>query len=66
MTADYFSQNGITYIDYKDVEVLKQFLNPHGRIKPRSVTGLTAKRQRDVTRAIKRAREMGLLPYIIT
>lgn len=65
MAADYFSQNGITYIDYKDVEVLKRFLNPHGRIKSRQQTGLTAQHQRDVTRAVKRAREMGLLPYIM-
>ncbi len=65
MTADYFSQHGIKYIDYKDVDVLKRFLNPHGRIKSRLQTGLTAKHQRDVTRAIKRAREMGLLPYIM-
>jgi len=65
MTADYFSQHGIKYIDYKDVDVLKRFLNPHGRIKSRLQTGLTAKHQRDVTRAIKRAREMGLLAYIM-
>ncbi len=65
MSADYFSQNGIKYIDYKDADVLKQFLNPHGRIKSRAQTNLTAKHQRDVTTAIKRAREMGLLPYII-
>ena len=65
MAADYFSQNGITYIDYKDVEVLTRFLNPHGRIKSRGQTGLTAKHQRDVTVAVKRAREMGLLPYIM-
>jgi len=65
MSADYFSQNGIKYIDYKDVDVLKKFLNPHGRILSCARTGLTAKHQRDVTRAIKRAREMGLLAYIM-
>ncbi len=65
MTADYFSQNGIKYIDYKDVDILKRFLNPYGRILPRTRTGLSAKHQRELTRAIKRAREMGLLPYII-
>ncbi len=65
MTADYFSQFGIKYIDYKDVDVLKKFLNPHGRIKARTQTGLTAKHQRDVERAVKRAREMGLLAYIM-
>ncbi len=65
MSADYFSQNGIKYIDYKDVDVLKKFLNPHGRIMARTRTGLTAKHQRDVTTAIKRAREIGLLAYIM-
>jgi len=65
MSADYFSQNGIKYIDYKDVDVLKKFLNPHGRILARKRTCLTKKHQSDVTRAVKRAREMGLLAYII-
>ncbi len=62
---DFFKQNNIKYIDYKDVEILKRFLNPHGRILPRRATGLSAKHQKDVARAVKRAREMGLLPYII-
>lgn len=66
LMADYFSQNGIKHVDYKDVEVLKRFLNPHGRILPRTRTGLNAKHQREMTRAVKRAREMGLLPYIVT
>ena len=51
-------------IDYKDVEVLKQYINPYGRILPQRRTNLTAKQQRAVTNAIKRARFMGLLPYI--
>jgi len=62
---DFFKQHGIKYIDYKDVEILKKFLNPQGRILPRRATGLSAKHQRDLARAVKRAREMGLLPYII-
>jgi len=62
---DFFKKNGIKYIDYKDVDILKRFLNPNGRILPRRATGLTAKHQRDLARAVKRAREMGLLPYII-
>jgi small subunit ribosomal protein S18 len=61
----FFSQNGIEHIDYKDVEILKRFLNPHGRIMPKSRTGITAKYQRQLAVAIKRARFMGLLPYII-
>jgi len=51
-------------VDYKDVEVLKQYINPYGRILPQRRTNLTAKQQRAVTTAIKRARFMGLLPYI--
>ena len=62
---DFFKQHGLKHIDYKDVEILKRFLNPHGRILPRRATGLSAKHQREVARAIKRAREMGLLPYIM-
>lgn len=64
MTQDHFSQNGITYVDYKDIETLKKFLNPHGRILASRRTGLSAKNQRAVALAVKRARFMGLLPYI--
>lgn len=52
------------HIDYKDVEVLKQFLNPHARLESRRKTGLTARNQRRIARAVKRARYMALLPYI--
>ena len=52
------------YIDYKDVELLKRFLNPNGTIMPRRITGMTLKNQRKVALAIKRARFMGLLPFI--
>jgi small subunit ribosomal protein S18 len=55
----------IKRIDYKDVELLKKFLNPSGRIRPRRFTGLSATRQRELARAVKRARYMGLLPYIV-
>ena len=51
-------------IDYKDVEKLKRFVSEKGKILPRRVTGLCAKHQREVTVAIKRAREMALLPYV--
>ena len=57
-------QTDIRYIDYKDTDVLKQFINPHGRIMGRKRTGLPAKQQRAIEEAIKRARYMGLLPYI--
>ncbi|MEK7065883.1 MAG: 30S ribosomal protein S18 [Patescibacteria group bacterium] len=61
---DYFSQNGIKYVDYKDTETLKKFLNPHGRVLAARRTGLSAKNQRAVALAVKRARFLGLLPYI--
>jgi len=60
----YFSQNNIKYIDYKDTEILRKFLNPHGRILSRQRTGITAKYQRQLAVAVKRARFMGLLPYV--
>ena len=62
--ANILTQNDIQYVDYKDVDLLKQFVNPHGRIVSRKRTGLTAKQQRSVEAAIKRARFMGLLPFI--
>jgi len=65
MNKDYFKQNKIKYIDYKDVEVLKKFLNPQGRINSRKRTGLSATHQRILSQAIKRARFMALIPYII-
>ncbi|MEK7134109.1 MAG: 30S ribosomal protein S18 [Patescibacteria group bacterium] len=61
---DYFSQNQIRYVDYKDTDTLKKFLNPHGRVLAARRTGLSAKNQRAVALAVKRARFLGLLPYI--
>ncbi|WP_218080487.1 30S ribosomal protein S18 [Anthocerotibacter panamensis] len=51
-------------IDYKDVDLLKKYITERGKILPRRVTGLTAKQQRDLTLAIKRARIMALLPFV--
>jgi small subunit ribosomal protein S18 len=51
-------------IDYKDVDTLKKFLTEGGKILPRRLTGLSAKQQRHVTLAIKRARHIALLPYV--
>ena len=62
--ANILTQNDIRHVDYKDVDLLKQFINPHGRIMSRKRTGLTAKQQRAVEAAVKRARFMALLPYI--
>lgn len=54
-----------TALDYKDVETLKKFLNPHGKIMPRRRSGLSAANQRALAQAVKRARFMALLPYIV-
>ncbi|SIQ54626.1 SSU ribosomal protein S18P [Bacillus amyloliquefaciens] len=60
----YFTSNGITHIDYKDVDLLRKFVSERGKILPRRVTGTHAKYQRKLTIAIKRARQMALLPYV--
>ena len=60
----YFTKNKIEYIDYKVIELLKRFISPNGKITPRRVTGTSAKYQRMLATAIKRARQMALLPYI--
>ncbi len=50
-------------VDYKDVDTLRKFINERGKIVSRRVSGLSAKQQRMITRAIKRARNMALLPF---
>lgn len=60
----YFTANGITHIDYKDVDLLKKFISERGKILPRRVTGTSAKYQRMLIKAIKRARQVALLPYV--
>jgi small subunit ribosomal protein S18 len=64
MKQDYFSANNIKFIDYKDIELLKRFLSPSARIMSRRRTDVTAKNQRMLENAIKRARFMGLIPYV--
>lgn len=59
-----FKKSGIKYIDYKDAEFLKKFLNEQGKILPRRITGNSLKYQRRVAQAIKRARQLALLPYV--
>ena len=51
------------YFDYKDVKTLQRFINIYGQIEPASKTGLSAKQQRQLATAIKRARHLALLPY---
>lgn len=52
------------YIDWKDVDYLKQFIPERGKIMPRRISGITAKDQRRIATAIKRARSMALLPFV--
>ena len=62
--VDFIAANHIEYIDYKDTDLLKRFISERGKILPRRVTGTSAKNQRKLTVAIKRARIMGLLPFV--
>ena len=59
-----FKKLGIKYIDYKDAEFLKKFLNDQGKMLPRRLSGNSLKFQRKVAVAIKKARQMALLPYV--
>ncbi|MEU9245334.1 30S ribosomal protein S18 [Streptomyces sp. NPDC048385] len=54
---------GITYIDYKDTDLLRKFISDRGKIRSRRVTHVTAQQQRQLAAAVKNAREMALLPY---
>ncbi len=58
------SQNGAAVIDYKDVDTLKKYATERGKILPKRITGTCTIHQRDITRAIKRARIVALMPYI--
>jgi len=58
-----FTAEGVTEIDYKDIEVLKQYVSERGKIVPSRITGTKAKYQRQLAKAIKRARYLSLLPY---
>lgn len=64
MKQDFFSANNIKYIDYKDTEILKKFLNPNGKILSHKRTGITSKNQRALANAVKNARFLGLLPFV--
>lgn len=52
------------YVDWRDVDYLRQFIPERGKIMPRRISGITAKDQRRIATAIKRARSMALLPYV--
>ena len=60
----YFTKHNISHVDYRDVHLLERFINPHGKVLPRRRSGLCARYQRKVKKAIKNARYMALMPYI--
>ena len=59
-----FCQENISYVDYKDYNMLRRFTSDRGKIRARRVTGLCPQHQREAASAIKRAREMALLAYV--
>lgn len=61
---NYFKENNIKYVDYKDVETLSKFLTNHARIQSRKRSNLPSKFERQLALAVKRARFLGLLPYV--
>ena len=75
MSADYarkprrkycqFCKDDVKYVDYKDSQSLRKFMTDRGKIKPRRVTGTCAQHQHRLAMAIKRAREMALVPYTV-
>lgn len=58
-----FCNDDVTHIDYKDVDLLRNFIPERGKIAPRRASGNCARHQRMLTRAVKRAREIALLPF---
>jgi small subunit ribosomal protein S18 len=60
-----FSGDNAPKIDYKDVKLLQRYVSERGKIVPSRITAVSAKKQRELARAIKRARFLGLLPYVI-
>ena len=60
-----FSAKDAPVIDYKDVRLLQGFMSERGKIVPSRITAVSAKKQRELAQAIKRARHLGLLPYVV-
>ncbi len=60
-----FSGKGAPVIDYKDVRLLQGFVSERGKIVPSRITAVSTKKQRELAKAIKRARHLGLLPYVV-
>ena len=61
--SSYLEEHRIDFVDYKDVKLLQRFLSPQGKILPRRLTRLTPVEQRAVTKAIKMARHLAMLPF---
>ena len=59
-----FKKSGIKFIDYKDSDFLMKFINEQGKLLPRRITGTSAKYQKKVSQAVKRARHLAILPYL--
>jgi small subunit ribosomal protein S18 len=59
-----FKKSGIKFIDYKDPDFLTKFINEQGKLLPRRITGTSAKYQKRVSQAVKRARHLAILPYL--
>jgi small subunit ribosomal protein S18 len=60
-----FSGNDAPKIDYKDTRLLQSFISERGKIVPSRITAVSAKKQRELAQAIKRARHLGMLPYVV-
>lgn len=60
-----FCKENTAFIDYKDTQMLRKYMTDRGKIKPRRVTGACTQHQREIANAIKRAREMALVPYTV-
>ena len=61
----YKKKSDVKYFDYKDFKTLQRYINPYGQIETRKKTGLSAKQQRQLTTAVKRARHLALLPFVV-
>ena len=63
--TEFIDYKDTEFIDYKDTQLLRKYMTDRGKIKPRRVTGACTQHQHDIANAIKRAREMALLPYTV-
>jgi small subunit ribosomal protein S18 len=59
------SEAGAPVVDYKDIKLLQRFVSERGRLLPSRITGVSAKKQRQLKRAVKHARELALLPFVL-